>query len=427
MIFLAFAVLLVLPLAVVPEHWASVLIFYMSFTLPLLLLPLRRSPRLLTAVWATIGARQAVAIVNACVVTFFRAPDAMMFHKTASAIAHAGGARFEPGAEFYRAMLGLAYSVAGPSLLLGHETSVLAYVLSCVVFVKLQDLMKLERHQAASVLVFGLLPAGLLYGSATMRESWQVLFFISAVYFLIRFRLKAEPASLILGVASALAMGFLHNGLMAYALFLVPFALFSRVGARSSLSLGRLLGIVLTGAALAGLAAAVVFNKLPRSASLEALTQGDALEYAAQYRENSEQGARAEYGIALETSSPLAFARSVTLLFTYFMLAPFPWQISNGLDLYGAADSWFRALLLLFAVKAWRAAPPGADANIRRFLLLLYLSMSLLWAMGTINYGTGIRHHIVTIWIPVLLGVPPLMDALIGRSTAGARRKAQQA
>lgn len=427
MIFLALAVLLVLPLAAVPEHWASVLIFYMTFTLPLLLLPLRRRPRLLAAVWATIGARQAFAIVNACVITFFRAPDAMMFHKSASAIAHAGGARFEPGAEFYRGILGLAYSAAGPSLLLGHETSVLAYTLSCVAFVKLQDLMKVERHQAASVLIFGLLPAGLLYGSTTMRESWQVLFFISAVYFLIRFRLKAEPASLIMGVVAALAMGFLHNGLLAYALFLVPFALFSRVGARSSLSLGRLLGIVLTGTALAGLAAALVFNKLPRSASLEALTQGDALEYAAQYRENSEQGARAEYGIALETSSPLAFAKSVSLLFTYYMLAPFPWQIASGLDVFGAADSWFRALLLFFSVKAWRAAPSGTDANMRRVLLLLYLSMSLLWAMGTINYGTGIRHHIVTIWIPVLLGFPPLMDALKGRSTAQASRKAHEA
>lgn len=419
MIYVALAVLM-LPIAAAPDHWASVLLFYASFALPVLFLQLRRRPTLLVAIWATIAARHAVAIGNAFYHDIFRAPDAMMFHRTASAFALAGGARFEPGAEFYRAMLSLVYSAASPSLLLGNETSVLAYSLSCIVYVRLMDLLKLDRLQPATLLVFGLLPAGLVYGSFTMRESWQVLFFISAVYFFLRFRLMADPFSFLLGAASALSMGFLHNGLLVYSLILAPLTLFSRIGTRATFSVGRLLGLAVALTGLIVLASAVALNKLPRSASLEALTRGDALEYAAQYREQSTQGARAEYGISLETGSPITFAKSIILLFVYYMLAPFPWQISTGLDVIGAADSWFRALLILFAVRAWRKAPPGADKDARLLLLEVYFSMSLLWAMGTINYGTGLRHHVVTNWIPAMLGLTPLWQTLTRRSRSGA-------
>ena len=426
MILLALGAVLSVPIIFMSSEWVGWAVVYGSFAvIPLLVSP-RRHPRVLFAIWATLALHHAVSIVSVYWVPLFRDPDAKAFHSGASFIALYGGFNFSPGAHFYRSALGLAYSAAGPSLFLGQATSCFAYAISCVMLSKLMELIKIERHRVPVIIVFGLLPALALIGTSTMRESWQILFFMSAAYFLIRFRIKAEPWSLFLGAAASLAMGFLHNGLMVYALGMLPFVLFSRVGARSSLSLARLVGLVLTGILLAGLGAAVVFNKFPRSASLEAITQGDALEYAAEYRERGAKGARAEYGITLDTGSPIAFAKSAALLFVYYMLAPFPWQISTGLDLAGAADSWFRVLLIFFALRAWRASPPGVHSSVQRLLLGLYFAMSFLWALGTINYGTGARHHIVGIWIPVLLGVPSLLDTVNSMTSryAGARRPA---
>lgn len=416
MIFLASAVLLSLPVILMPSEWAGWLVVYASFGIVPLLISPRRRPNLLVAIWAVLAIHHAVGIASVYLMPLFRDPDARMFHNTASFIALRGGFNFAPGANFYRSMLGLAYSVAGPSLFLGQGTSCFAFALSCVMLTKIMDLLDIQRHQVAVILIFGLLPPLVLFSTATMREAWQILFFMSAAYFMLRFRLKAEPWSLFLGAATALAMGFLHNGLLVYALVMVPFLLLSRFGARSKLSLARLVGILMTGALLAGLSAAVVFNKLPRSESLEAITQGDALEYAAQYRESGAKGARAEYGITLDTSSPIAFFQSAGLLFAYYMLAPFPWQISTGLDLVGTADSWFRALLIIFAISAWRSHPPGVTSSIHRLLIVLYFSMSFLWALGTINYGTGMRHHVVAIWIPLILGMPPLLETLKRRA-----------
>ncbi|MEK7232607.1 MAG: hypothetical protein AAB268_02235 [Elusimicrobiota bacterium] len=423
MILLGLAAILSLPIIFMPSEWAGWIVLYASFgAVPLMISP-RRRPKLLIAIWITLALHHAVAITSVYMISLFRDSDAKMFHNTASFIALQGGFNFAPGANFYRSMLALGYSATGPSLFFGQATSCFAYALSCVMLAKLMDLFRIERHQVSVILVFGLLPALVFIGTSTMRESWQILFFMSAAYFLIRFRLKAEPWSLFLGATAALAMGFLHNGLLVYALGMLPFVLFSNIGARSTLTLTRLVGLVLTGLLFAGLGAAVVFNKLPRSESLEAITQGDALEYAAEYRESGAKGARAEYGITLDTSSPITFAQSAGLLFAYYMLAPFPWQISTGLDLAGAADSWFRLLLIFFAMRAWRSLPTGVSASIHRVLIGLYFMMSFLWALGTINYGTGIRHHIVAIWIPVLLGVPPLLDSL---STVTSRYRGKQ-
>lgn len=405
--------MLAIPIVFVPSEWPAWLVFYSAFgAIPILITP-RRHTRLFIAIWSVLAVHAAVAIASAYSTGIFRDPDSKMFHSNAAFIALHGGFDFSPGANFYRSMLGLAYAAAGPSLLLGQATSCFATALSCVMLSRFMDLLKIERHQAWVILVFGLLPAFVLIGTSTMRESWQILFFMSAAYSLIRFRLKAEPWSLFFGGAFSLALGFLHNGLLIFALVMLPFVLFSRVGHETKLSLARLVGLALTGILLAGLGAAVVLNKLPRSESLEAVSQGGGLEYAAKYREKGSKGARAEYGIKLDTGSPLAFVGSAGLLFVYYMLAPFPWQISAAVDLVGLADSWFRLLMIIFAVRAWHKRRHGAAAGAERLLIGLYFMMSFLWALGTINYGTGIRHHIVGIWIPVLLGVPPLLDAFM--------------
>jgi hypothetical protein len=45
-------------------------------------------------------------------------------------------------------------------------------------------------------------------------------------------------------------------------------------------------------------------------------------------------------------------------------------------------------------------------------MLVLYFSMTLMWAVGTTNYGTAIRHHMLSWWIIVIVGIPPLIGKL---------------
>ncbi|MCG8345756.1 MAG: hypothetical protein MI685_11450, partial [Chlorobiales bacterium] len=54
----------------------------------------------------------------------------------------------------------------------------------------------------------------------------------------------------------------------------------------------------------------------------------------------------------------------------------------------------------------------GNYRRIYAMLLILYFINSVMWALGTKNYGTAIRHHLVPYWIIVLLGAPIVSEYL---------------
>jgi hypothetical protein len=119
--------------------------------------------------------------------------------------------------------------------------------------------------------------------------------------------------------------------------------------------------------------------------------------------------ARANYGIMLDTSSVITLIRSTLLMFVCYLFAPFPWQVTNWLDVYGVAESLLRLLLITFSIISWYRTD-GVQHRIWGLLLVIYFSMTFLWALGTVNYGTSIRHHILTNWIIIILGGPVLID-----------------
>ncbi|HXT00436.1 MAG TPA: hypothetical protein VN915_07155 [Elusimicrobiota bacterium] len=355
-----------------------------------------------------------IALANAHYGPLFGAEsDAASFHSDAVAIASGGGFSFTIGSQLYTSMLAMAYSLVGPSHFFGEETSVLAYAFSCVVLVRTMDLLKIDRHRVACVLIFGLLPPAALYGSYTVREAWEILFFMYSVYSFLRFRLYAKPGAMLAGLLSACLMGSLHSGLALFAVILIPYALLARMGkSDSTLTLPKLFGLAITTVVLAGFCAAVLTHRLPRTSTLDRVADGEAMSYAADYREHSAQDARASYGVKLDSSSPIAFAASAPLVYIYYMLSPMPWQIRTGLDVYGELEAWFRILLLYFSLKSWLSRESESLSQVKGFLLTLFIAMSFLWSLGTINYGTATRHHLVPFWILVILGAPHMLDLM---------------
>ncbi len=413
------AVSLILPIAAFPSDWAGWVLLYLTFALVPALISFRRRRSETLAIWFTLSAHHAVSITNAYIMpdSGLVANDSHAFHNAAQLAASAGSYHFSAGSAFYGDILGLAYAVGGSSLFFGQETSVVAYVLSCVVLLKLMDLLEISKARTAVILVYGLMPAALLYRAQTLREAWQILFFMSCVYGLLRFRLQNLIGGLAQAVVSALFLGLLHNGLVMYAAFLLFCGLLYRFGNSKGLSLRKMAAMAVSILMVGTLAVAMAMKKLPQTAAVDALSDGEALTYAQNYRKHSKVDARAAYGIALETSSPIALVQSSSLLFVYFMLTPFPWQISASVDVYGALESYFRLLLIFACVYSWRRSM-GIRRQMSLFMLTLYLSMSFMWGLGTVNWGTAMRHHVVGTWIIVLLGLPPLI-AWVKKSSRG--------
>jgi hypothetical protein len=123
------------------------------------------------------------------------------------------------------------------------------------------------------------------------------------------------------------------------------------------------------------------------------------------------QGSRATYIIDTDFSSFYSTARTFFLMYIHFLLAPFPWQIEGFIDVYAFMEGVLRVVLIYFSVKHWNAAH-GVQRRVLGLMLILFFSMSFMWAVGTSNYGTGARHHMLDWWIISIAGTPMLIRML---------------
>jgi hypothetical protein len=389
----------------------EILFFIILFLLPLGVCEFRNSTRLLLAYWFVITLQHAVAFTNSFLFTVFGADsDALAFHNLGVEMAESGDFFFAIGGIFYENMLGVLYWLFGPSNLIGQQFSILASAFSLIVLIKINKLLGLTRNNALTLIVFGALPSMVLLTSVTLRESYQVLFFMLTVYFGIRMHVKGGiNIYSIYMTMSALVMGFFHHALIVYSGFLIALLVYwspqpaARLWRIKKLRLMLLIIIpvilflmtTLSNIQIQGLyATSVIVNPdaIPESISI--------------FREKSTI-ARATYDIVFDQSSLVMIIYSSVLMFVNYLFAPFPWQVSSVIDIYAVLESILRMVFIYYSLKQWKNSF-GSQRRLLTLMLILYFSMTFMWAICTSNYGTAIRHHLLSWWILVVTGLPLL-------------------
>ncbi len=371
---------------------------------------LRRDRRLAAVLVLVILAHAGVAVVDGLIATIPGAEfDAIRYHNEGAAFAHAYAvdAGIAPSLTEYSVVLGYLYAAAGVSMFLGNAMSVMAFALGALVLIAIMRELDL-RHRAGTIVLFGLMPAGVMFMSVTLREAYMQLFLLLATLATLRIRrdgLRWLPLVLVASVGLAVS----HNGFALYGGFVVITSL--TWGLRrgpSRRSWKQLFG-------LACATALVVFavSRAPGTDdTIAAVTGGKAFEFADAYRLGAIRAeARTTYYLRLDPSSPLAFVASVPIVFVEYMVAPLPWQIGNMLDLDAFLESIVRLVLIVASVTAWRRAR-GLVRSQLALLIWLYLGMELLWSLGTVNWGTAIRHHLPGLGLIAVAGGPIVVEAV---------------
>ena len=384
------------------QDWAGWLLMLFTFSIVLMWKRVRSDTKVVHTIWFCIFLHHAVAYFS----VYF--PDATEFHANGVRLATLPELEWLPnfsnGAANYTYFLGFIYRTFSASLLFGNELSVLAFTLSCVVLVKLVDLLDLWRFRVGIVLFFGLLPSSIVFRSVTLRESWQALFFLLFVYWAIRLWKRSGILTLLFMLMCALCMALLHQGLARYAVYLIVISLywhiFSRyISVRWPYSVRFL---------FAGLLLACVIITSQKMGLL--MTPREAVESGAEMHRSllAHTDIRTNLSFIPDASSVLGIVITVPMVFAEYMFAPFPWQVENDKDILALLESMLRFVLLFFAVSSWRRSS-GEVRSCYSFLLITVLGMELVWALGTANWGTAIRHHVPGCGVIVLLGVPGLI------------------
>lgn len=386
-----------------------------SFLIPVFSKTLREDESILLGYWFVIFLHQAIAFTNYYIFSTVGAgSDANDFQIRIEIFSKSGEWSFVIGDELYVQALGLIYRWFGSSPLVGGQLSILAFALSCIVFIKLAKILKIVKYRLSSFIAFGALPTMIFLGSITLRESYQVLFFMMAVYFGIKMHMKGGINSyFILFILSAFAMGVLHRGLIGYAMFMVPvFFIWSLqpVSRRGNIKKNRLIAFIIGPVAVLSLL--VLSAKFPALGRYAELVNRNWLEVIYQTRLGPiGTPGRTTYGVGLDLSSNIMTLYTGIKLYIYYLLAPFPWHVHGLQDAYASMESFFRMLLIYFSLKHWSGAA-GSQKRLFGLMLILYFSITALFAIGTTNYGTAMRHHMLDWWIIAMVGMPALMTKL---------------
>lgn len=382
--------------------------------------PLRRDRRVAYVYWLGLALHHAWALQLLFIDQNPTATDAGFFHLAAVQRVGTGLTFAGVGGGFYESYLGLLYELFGIEFFLACELGVLAFALSCVALMHLLDDLGVKRRRWEILALYALTLASIRYTSTGLREGYQMLFFILAMHFTVGYKLHGRPLHIVLAVASAFGMGVFHDGLIIYSalfsamVFVWPVRLPLSAEARKvtwrRIQRGLILVPILAIAAWGALR--VGESRLQTSVAASALLSSRALQYAAEYREGGMKvDARTTYGVKLNTESLPKFVLSLVPVYVYYMFAPFPWQVRGPVDVYGALESVLRFALLAYSLRELMRAT-GERKRLLALLLAGYFSLTALWSLGTINYGTSIRHHLTTTFILLAIGAQPMLDSI---------------
>jgi hypothetical protein len=367
--------------------------------------------------WFVIFLHQVVAFTNFYwFATIGAQLDSNEFHMQGLKLYHSEEFFFSVDGYFFNNLLGVLYWLFGPSQLLGYEFSILAFAVSCIVLIKILHFLDLSRYEVPILIAFGTLPSIVVFGSVTLRESYQVLFFMLTVYWGIKMQMKGDiNRYLFFTVVSSLVMGLFHNGLLVYSIFLIVLVMVWSLRPVSnfwSIKKLRLMAVFVALVLVAVVTYSAKVEVYGGIRGLVALAKGEMLETASTFRVLSERiTSRTTYYISLDLSSPFATIYSSCKMYLYYLFSPFPWKVKNVLDVYGAMESFLRMILIYFSIKHWRKAH-DVQRRLLGLMSVLFFSMSFMWAMGTTNYGTAIRHHMLSWWILFTAGLPLLIESL---------------
>ena len=409
------------------QDLAGWLLLFSSFIVVMSFREVRKDRSVAITILFIVALHHLVAVTNAYIVSLHGIGDTYGFILKASTSADLGemaGEIYGNNSFDYIRILSIIYMILGTSHFLGEELSVLAFTFSCIVFIKMVNIINVRRHRVGLLMLYGLLPAVMLYTSVALREAFQLLFLMLSVYFGLRIHIKPMKGAILFMVISILLVGVFHLGLGMSAVVIVPMFLLwkpwgSSINKRYNILRKRFVHVMLliifmsggfycytteystTSTILAG------FGVLKRENPIESVKE------RVKNRSNTLKNVlgRTNYDNQVDFSSVGSIAKTIMLILTNYLFSPYPWQIRSFVDIIPGFEVLIRFFLIVFSIKAlYKSQDP--QRRLYGLLLLVYFIITIIFAAGTANYGTAMRHNIISYWLIVLVGGSGLIKSV---------------
>ena len=320
--------------------------------------------------------------------------DALVFDRTAYEWS-AGGCfasleYFDPaGSYVYSALLGVFYGCVGYSPIAAQVINAALGTIAVAMLSLATARIWGQRPAVRAGYFLAIFPALIIYSSVTLRESSILLAFSIMVYCIARFSERRELKWILAAMAAIGIATLFHGGMAMAAVGLFVGLLFMpSVGStsRPRAALGVLL--VRSALAIAVVAGAAIYIDsiyLPKIGNVGELDT----ELISSVVESRAQG-DAAYLTGLRVASPIDVIWQAPIRLFYLLFAPFPWNVTSSAHLLGMFDGLLYAFLSLrvWQNRATILAHPGM-----RVVLFVVIALAIVYAFGTSNFGTAMRHR----------------------------------
>jgi hypothetical protein len=311
--------------------------------------------------------------------------DALEFHNAAISFINENDISylFIPG-WVYSIFLGIIYLLSVESWAIGCMLSTVCFAFLIYISIQIYEAIINATHKRDGIkdlypfkilLFLGLIPSSILLTSITLREVYQMFFLSAALLFSIRHLQKGGAKNIFWMVFYLFALTSLHGSLIYYAcIYLLIFILF-RFRDVKIINKNSIGSIFLVFAAFLFIMDFDLLYEL-----INKFIQGT---------EGSED-ARAYYGFPSLSANLFSIISFIGISFVNYMIRPFPWEISNIVDVTTLFEN---ALRLFFIWKMFFLKRFMSPSLV--WVIIAALLLEVMWGMGTLNWGTAQRHHLI--------------------------------
>ena len=357
----------------------------------------------------SLSIRQIIVLLSSFgITTMASGGDAKYFHYKASLIASKEITDLSYNTTHYEVALGYIYELFGASIVLGGQLSILCFSFSSIFFIKIMNKLNITENQVIPFVAFSMFPSSILFGSALLREPYQLLLIMLFSYYALHYVTCKGAGVYYLSMAALISflMIFIHKAFIIISLF--HFVLIMLWGSYKNNISKKLNLLYFNKKTLLLLVVAPFFViVLPNylnifSGVISFIGVDSAMKLFEMAESNQAITSRV---VARANYAPIVLSSPSTILFSYlnYLFAPMPWESWSIADFIASFESLSRIVFMYYIVRNLSNIP-RENRNMALLLLVMYFAVTFMFAMGTTNYGTAIRHKTVSWWIIALIG-----------------------
>ena len=311
----------------------------------------------------------------------------------------------------YTDFLGILYWIIGDQRFFSQFVNVILGMWSIFVFYKILDLFKLKDSKKLFFLaLYGFFPQNIIFSSILLREALIQFFFVYSLLFFTKWLMSNNRINMFKTIFFVLLSSLFHPGMIASLLVYGFMFLFLDVKKYSfNYSFKRKTLLVL----FCGFTFALIaYNISILNGKFSFLISDTNLSLLEKYESNSgiEEGG-ATYLRNYKINSIVDFIILVPLRLIYFVFSPMPYDVRGVGDLAAIIlDSSFYYFLVYIIVRSRKIIKDNIFRIFPKIFFILFLTVSIGFALGTENSGTAMRHRSKI--FPALIIVVVFMESI---------------